>query len=46
MPTTKVKKGVKEFRIEVIELSIPETANANKNTGKKVPKSAVERMYL
>ena len=43
-PKIKVLKGVKEFKIDAIELSIPLTANANKNTGIKVPKIAVETM--
>ena len=40
-PKIKVLKGVKEFKIETIELSIFEIANANKNPGiKKVNPSA------
>ena len=36
-PNISVFKGVKEFKIEAIELSIFSIAKANKNAGKKVP---------
>ena len=36
-PRIKVLKGVKEFKIATIELSIVVIANANKNPGIKVP---------
>ena len=40
-PIINVLKGVKEFNMEAIALSISWTANENKKTGKNVPKKAV-----
>ena len=41
-PIIKVFKGVSEFRIEVIELSITLMVYANRKTGKNVPSKAVK----
>jgi hypothetical protein len=40
-PIINVFNGVKEFKMEAIELSISLMAKANKKAGKKVPKKAV-----
>ena len=45
-PKIKVFNGVKEFKIETIELSMFEMANANKKPGIKVPVKAVYNKYF
>ena len=45
-PKIKVLKGVSEFKIAEIELSIPFTAKASKKDGKKVPKKPDITIHL
>ena len=46
MPKTRVFKGVKEFKIELTELSICVCAIANKYAGINVPNIEVKAMYF